>query len=116
MENPLIILHTLGQRIWLDNLSRTLLKEGVLQRLVADDALAGVTSNPTIFFKAISDSPYYRDELGALKRDKSLSPERRYERLAIRDIQNACELFHPLYVRTDGEDGYVSLEVSPALA
>jgi transaldolase len=116
MENPLIILHTLGQRIWLDNLSRTLLKEGVLQRLVADDALAGVTSNPTIFFKAISDSPYYRDELGALKRDKSLSPERRYERLAVRDIQNACELFHPLYVRTDGEDGYVSLEVSPALA
>jgi transaldolase len=116
MENPLIILHTLGQRIWLDNLSRTLLKEGMLQRLVADDALAGVTSNPTIFFKAISDSAYYRDELGALKRDKSLSPERRYERLAIRDIQNACELFHPLYVRTDGEDGYVSLEVSPALA
>jgi transaldolase len=116
MDNPLITLHTLGQRVWLDNLSRTLLKEGVLQRLAADDALAGVTSNPTIFFKAISDSPYYRDELGALKRDKSLSPERRYERLAIRDIQNACELFHPLYVRTDGEDGYVSLEVSPALA
>jgi transaldolase len=116
MDNPLITLHTLGQRIWLDNLSRTLLKEGVLQRLAADDALAGVTSNPTIFFKAISDSSYYRDELGALKRDKSLSPERRYERLAIRDIQNACELFHPLYVRTDGEDGYVSLEVSPALA
>jgi transaldolase len=116
MENPLITLHTLGQRIWLDNLSRTLLNDGVLQRLAADDGLAGVTSNPTIFFKAISDSPYYRDELGTLKRDKSLSPERRYERLAIRDIQNACELFHPLYVRTDGEDGYVSLEVSPTLA
>ena len=116
MENPLIILHTLGQRIWLDNLSRALLNDGALQRLAADDGLAGVTSNPTIFFKAISDSPYYRDELGTLKRDKSLSPEQRYERLAIRDIRNACELFHPLYVRTDGEDGYVSLEVSPALA
>jgi transaldolase len=116
MENPLITLHTLGQRIWLDNLSRTLLNDGALQRLAADDGLAGVTSNPTIFFKAISDSPNYRDELGTLKRDKSLSPEQRYERLAIRDIRNACELFHPLYVRTDGEDGYVSLEVSPALA
>jgi len=116
MENPLIILHTLGQRIWLDNLSRALLNDGALQRLAADDGLAGVTSNPTIFFKAISDSPYYRDELGTLKRDKSLSHEQRYERLAIRDIRNACELFHPLYVRTDGEDGYVSLEVSPALA
>ena len=116
MKNPLIALHTHGQRVWLDNLSRTLLKDGVLQRLVTDDALAGVTSNPTIIFKASSESPYYRDELAALKREASLSPEQRYERLAIRDIQDACDLFHPLYVRTDGEDGYVSLEVSPALA
>ncbi|MGZ8231388.1 MAG: transaldolase [Burkholderiales bacterium] len=114
--NPLITLHNLGQRMWLDNLSRTLLKEGGLQRLVIEDALAGVTSNPTIFFKAISESPYYRDELEALKRDRSLSAEQRYERLAIRDIQDGCELLQPLYVRTDGEDGYVSLEVSPALA
>jgi transaldolase len=116
MENPLITLHTLGQRIWLDNLSRTLLREGGLQRLIADDALAGVTSNPTIFFKAISESPHYRDDLVALKRDPSLTAERRYERLAVRDIQEACDLLLPLYVRTDGEDGYVSLEVSPALA
>jgi transaldolase len=116
MENPLLTLHTLGQRIWLDNLSRTLLEEGVLARLVAEDGLAGVTSNPTIFYKAISESPYYREELAALKRDARFAPERRYERLAIRDIQNACDLLHPLYVRTDGEDGYVSLEVSPALA
>jgi transaldolase len=114
--NPLLALHQLGQRVWLDNLSRTLLRDGILQRLVADDALAGVTSNPTIFFKAISESPHYRDELAALKNDRTLSAERRYERLAIRDIQEACDLLHPLYVRTDGEDGYVSLEVSPALA
>jgi transaldolase len=116
MTNPLITLTTLGQRIWLDNLSRTLLKEGALQRLIQDDSLAGVTSNPTIFFKAISESPYYRDELAALKRDPTLTPEQRYERLAVADIQDACDLFHGLYVRTDGEDGYVSLEVSPALA
>jgi len=116
MKNPLITLHNLGQRVWLDNLSRTLLREGGLQRLITQDGLAGVTSNPTIFFKAISESPYYRDELAALKRETKLTPERRYERLAIADIQNACELLHPLYVRTDGEDGYVSLEVSPALA
>jgi transaldolase len=116
MDNPLLTLHTLGQRIWLDNLSRTLLKEGALQRLVTEDGLAGVTSNPTIFFKAISESPHYRDELAALRRDSSLTAERRYEKLAIRDIQDACDLFHPIYVRTDGEDGYVSLEVSPALA
>lgn len=116
MENPLIVLHSLGQRIWLDNLSRTLLREGTLERLIREDALAGVTSNPTIFFKAISESPHYRSDLAQLKREFGLTAERRYERLAIRDIQDACDLFHPLYVRTDGEDGYVSLEVSPALA
>jgi transaldolase len=114
--NPLITVHTLGQRVWLDNLSRTLLDDGVLQRLVAEDALAGVTSNPTIFFKAISESPRYREELATLERDTSLTAEHRYERLAVADIQRACELFHPLYVRSEGEDGYVSLEVSPALA
>ena len=116
MANPLLTLHQLGQRIWLDNLSRTLLKDGILQRLVNDDRLAGITSNPTIFFKAISESPHYRDELTALRNEPNLSAERRYEHLAIRDIQDACDLLHPLYVRTDGEDGYVSLEVSPALA
>ena len=116
MDNPLLKLHTLGQRIWLDNLSRTLLKDGTLQRLIAEDGLAGVTSNPTIFFKAISESPHYRDELARLSSVGDLSAERRYELLAVRDIQEACDLFHPLYVRTDGEDGYVSLEVSPALA
>lgn len=116
MDNPLIELHALGQRIWLDNLSRTLLKEGGLQRLITDDALAGITSNPTIFFKAISESPYYREDLERLKRDASLTPEQRYERLAVRDIQDACDLLHPLYVRSMGEDGYVSLEVSPSLA
>ena len=116
MDNPLITLHTLGQRVWLDNLSRTLLKSGTLQRLIAEDLLAGVTSNPTIFFKAISESEHYAEELAKLRSNARISAERRYEALAVRDIQDACDLFHPLYVRTDGEDGYVSLEVSPALA
>src|SRR3954469_21146288 len=114
--NPLLTLHSLGQRVWLDNLSRTLLRDGTLQRLIAEDGLAGVTSNPPIFFKAISESPHYRDELERARKHPALSPERRYEDLAIADIQAACDLFHTLYVRTDGEDGYVSLEVSPALA
>jgi transaldolase len=114
--NPLLQLHALGQRVWLDNLSRTLLREGSLKRLIDDDGLAGVTSNPTIFYKAMSESPYYRDELAALKRDATLSPEERYERLAVPDIQAACDLLRPLYDTTGGEDGNVSLEVSPALA
>jgi len=116
MMNPLLELHALGQRIWLDNLSRTLLREGVLERLVNEDGLAGVTSNPTIFYKAISSSRYYRDEAAALRREAALTPEARYERLAVPDIQAACDLLRPLHQRTDGDDGYVSLEVSPALA
>lgn len=114
--NPLLELRALGQRVWLDNLSRTLLSEGVLRRLIEEDGLAGVTSNPTIFLKAMSESPYYRDDLARLRRDASLTPEQRYERLAIPDIQAACDLLRPMYEESAGEDGYVSLEVSPALA
>jgi transaldolase len=114
--NPLLTLRNCGQRIWLDNLSRTLLREGVLRRLIDEDGVAGVTSNPTIFYKAISESPYYLDELAALRRDARLSAEERYERLAIPDIQAACDLLRPTFDASGGEDGYVSLEVSPALA
>ncbi|MDP1537898.1 MAG: transaldolase [Burkholderiales bacterium] len=114
--NPLLRLYALGQRIWLDNLSRTLLHEGTLKKLVAEDRIAGVTSNPTIFFKAISESPHYREELQRLKSDPTLSAEQRYETLAIADIQAACDLLQPVFKTTSGEDGYVSLEVSPALA
>jgi len=114
--NPLVQLHALGQRIWLDNLSRTLLREGKLQKLITEDRIAGVTSNPTIFYKAISESPYYREELQGLKADPALSSEQRYETLAIADIRGACDLLQPLHKSTAGDDGYVSLEVSPALA
>lgn len=114
--NPLLRLHALGQRVWLDNLSRTLLRDGSLQRLISNDRIAGVTSNPTIFFKAISESPCYREELQLLRADPALSPEQRYEALAIADIRGACDLLLPLHKSSAGEDGYVSLEVSPALA
>ena len=114
--NPLLRLHALGQRIWLDNLSRTLLRDGTLKKLVADDRIAGVTSNPTIFFKAFSDSAHYRGELQKLKADTTLSAEQRYETLAIADIRGACDTLQPLYKSSAGDDGYVSLEVSPQLA
>lgn len=114
--NSLLRLHALGQRVWLDNLSRTLLRENSLRTLITDDKVAGVTSNPSIFFKAISESPYYREELATLRRDPSLSAEARYEALAIADIREACDLLRPLHTATGGDDGYVSLEVSPLLA
>ena len=114
--NPLLELKALGQRVWLDNLSRTLLREGGLRRLIDEDGVAGVTSNPTIFHKAISESPYYRDDRNLLQADGALSPEQRYERLAIPDIQAACDLLRAVFDASRGQDGYVSLEVSPALA
>jgi transaldolase len=114
--NPLLQLKACGQSVWLDNLSRTLLVEGGLKRLVEQDGVSGVTSNPTIFFKAISDSPHYAEERKRLLADSALTPEQRYEALAIPDIRAACDVLRPEYERTSGEDGYVSLEVSPALA
>src|SRR5690606_8148260 len=113
--NPLLELRQHGQQIWLDNLSRTLLNDGHLARLVADDGLAGVTTNPAIFHKAIADGRYYEDDLAALKRE-SLDAEARYEALVIPDVQRACDLLAPLHAESGGRAGYVSLEVSPALA
>ena len=113
--NPLLQIKQSGQSIWLDNLSRTLIREGGLQRLIDQDGVSGVTSNPAIFFKAISESPYYRDELAQLRAQK-LTPEQRYETLVVPDIQAACNLLKPEFDKSSGRDGYVSLEVSPALA
>jgi len=114
-ENPLLALKALGQHVWLDNLSRTLLQEGTLQDLISQDGIDGVTSNPAIFQKAIAGSPYYREDLERL-RSSGLDAEGRYEALAIPDIQAACDLLLPAYESSSGTAGYVSLEVSPALA
>jgi len=113
--NSLQQIKQFGQSIWLDNLSRTLIQEGGLQRLIDEDGVSGVTSNPAIFFNAISKSPYYRDDVARLKAAKTPA-EPLYETLVIPDIQAACDLLHAEYQRTGGRDGYVSLEVSPALA
>ena len=104
-----------GQRIWLDNLSRALVQQGELQRLIAEDGVAGVTSNPAIFYNAIAKDPAYQAHLAELK--KSLDDaEARYEALVIPDVQAACDLLLPQYRQTEAADGYVSLEVSPFLA
>jgi transaldolase len=104
----------LGQSIWLDNLSRTHLRDGGLSRLV-EQGVTGVTSNPSIFQKAVAESPYYRDDLAAMLGAEP-EPERRYEALVIADIQAACDLLRPVFDASGGDDGYVSLEVAPRLA
>lgn len=115
MTSRLIDIKKYGQKIWLDNLSRELLYSGKLEQLIHEDGIAGVTSNPTIFHKAISSDPLYQADLANLKLSK-LSLEERYESLVIPDIQKACDISLPLYKDSKFVDGYVSFEVSPHLA
>jgi transaldolase/glucose-6-phosphate isomerase len=113
--NPLLALQDHGQSVWLDYIGRHLLVNGELQRLVEQDGLRGVTSNPAIFEKAITSSTDYRDALIALAR-QAFDASSLYEHLAIADIQAATSILRPVYERTHAGDGYVSLEVSPHLA
>ena len=114
--NPLTQLQTFGQSIWLDYIRRDLLQGGELQRLITEDGLRGMTSNPAIFEKAIAGSTQYQDFLDSLAGRTDLDAKGRYELLAIRDIQDAADLLGPVYQTTKKRDGYVSLEVSPYLA
>ena len=114
--NPLQQLQSLGQSIWLDYIRRNLLTSGELQRLIDEDGLRGMTSNPTIFEKAITGSTDYKDFLDSLSGRSDLDAKARYELLAIRDIQDAADLLRPVNQSTKKRDGYVSLEVSPYLA
>ncbi|MGA7561137.1 MAG: bifunctional transaldolase/phosoglucose isomerase [Terriglobales bacterium] len=113
--NPLTQLQTFGQSIWLDYIRRDLMKSGELQRLITEDGLRGMTSNPSIFEKAIAGGQY-QDFLDSLAGRTDLDAKGRYELLAIRDIQDAADLLAPVYQSTKKRDGYVSLEVSPYLA
>jgi transaldolase len=113
--NPLRQLNALGQSVWQDNISRGQLLSGDLKRLIDQDGLSGVTSNPTIFGKAIEGSKDYDEAIGELARaGKNVSEI--FDTLAVEDIQKACDLFRPTYDATQGRDGFVSIEVSPTLA
>ncbi|HEV2489197.1 MAG TPA: bifunctional transaldolase/phosoglucose isomerase [Candidatus Acidoferrales bacterium] len=114
-SNPLITLTEYGQSVWLDYIRRSLLTSGELRRLIEEDGLRGMTSNPTIFEKAITGSTDYSDFLKSLESRRDLDAKARYEMLAIRDIQDAADIFRPVYEKTKRRDGYVSLEVSPML-
>jgi transaldolase / glucose-6-phosphate isomerase len=116
VENPLKQLARFGQSIWLDYIRRSLMTSGELRRMVEEDGLGGMTSNPSIFEKAIEGGEEYADYLKQLRTDKSLDAKGVYERLAIRDIQDAADVLRPVYTSSDRRDGYVSLEVAPYLA
>lgn len=115
MENPLKALQRYGQSVWLDYIRRSLITSGELQRMIEDDGLRGVTSNPAIFEKAIAGSTDYKDLLAAPD-SRTLDAKTLYERIAVRDVQEAADLLRPVYDQSKRRDGYVSLEVSPQLA
>jgi len=114
--NPLVELGKYGQSVWLDYIRRNIITNGELKRMTAEEGVRGVTSNPSIFEKAIAGSSDYGDILATLKSRNDLDAKGRYEVLAVRDIQDATNILRPIYDQTKRYDGYVSLEVSPYLA
>jgi transaldolase/glucose-6-phosphate isomerase len=114
-ENPLVKLAKYGQSIWLDYIRRGILESGELKQMIEEDGLRGVTVNPSILEKAISGSHDYSQAIEALALEGTEAPKI-YERLAVEDVQRAADLFRPLYDRSEGKHGFVSLEVSPYLA
>ncbi|MBV9120230.1 MAG: bifunctional transaldolase/phosoglucose isomerase [Chloroflexi bacterium] len=113
MANPLVELQREGQSVWYDNIRRGLISSGELKRLVEEDGIMGVTSNPAIFEKAIGGGSEYDAQIQTLLRDK---PGEIFERLAVQDIRDAADVLRPIYDRTERLDGYISMEVWPELA
>ncbi len=116
MANPLIDVQKHGQSIWFDNISRDLITTGELRRMVENDGLLGVTSNPAIFEKALASGVGYDPATKALVLQGVEEPKDIFEHLAIQDIQLATDIFYPVYRQTEGRDGFISMEVSPHLA
>jgi transaldolase len=104
-----------GVSTWIDSLSREMLETGELARLMADDAVVGVTSNPTIFQKALAEGDWYDDQLREAKKEIH-DPVELFFTLALEDIRDACDLMRPVWDTTAGIDGYVSMEVDPRIA
>jgi transaldolase len=111
---PLSRLHDAGQSVWLDYIDRPMLLNGDLERRIREDILMGMTSNPTIFEKALAEGTAYDAQLSSLSTEHT--PWELFELLATDDVRRACDIFAAVYERTDGVDGYVSLEVSPGAA
>jgi transaldolase len=114
-NNPLVELEKYGQSVWLDYIRRDFIVNGELRRLIKDDGLRGITSNPSIFEKAIVDSHDYDEDIRSMA-NTGIDAKAIYEAISQRDVRMAADEFRPVYDETDGKDGYVSLEVNPHLA
>src|SRR5688572_21020025 len=113
--SPLHRLSDLGQSVWLDYLSRNFIRDGKLKRMMEEDALVGVTSNPTIFQKAIASGDAYDEQIRDVL-ERTDDPKEVFLELAVRDVSDACGVLRRVWDKGNGRDGYVSLEVDPNLA
>src|SRR5438876_12212240 len=114
-ESRLHQLSALGQSVWIDYLSRRLIHEGELERLMREDAVVGVTSNPTVFQKAIAEGNGYAEQLREVLAEED-DPKEVFLKLAVKDVQDACDLLRSVWDEGQGQDGYVSIEVDPNFA
>ncbi len=114
-QNKIKQIQSLGQSIWLDSFDREMLDSGKLKKMIEEDGISGITSNPSIFEKAIRNSTDYDSDIRSLLQKKR-SYDALFFSIAVKDIQRACDLFYPVYTKTNGQDGFVSIEVSPRLA
>ena len=115
MNTPTRKLHAMGQSLWLDNISRPMLDDGTLARYIAEYSVTGLTSNPTLFEHAIGKGSSYDAQITELARS-GCNGEDLFFKLALQDLRRAADLFRPAHDASDGEDGWVSLEVSPLIA
>ncbi len=115
-ESRLHELSERGQSVWIDSISREWLQNGFLEKLIREDAVVGVTSNPTIFQKSLAGGSWYDEQLREVLRGDEEEPKEIFYRLAVRDIQDACDRLRPVWDAGGGRDGYVSMEVDPTLA
>src|SRR5215471_15487563 len=115
MTNPLLELKTLGQSVWLDDIDRGQLRSGLFQRLIDEDGITGATGNPTIFEHSITNDTTYDEQMHQLIAEGK-SAQEIYEALAMTDVKTVADLLRPVYNQTNGQDGFVSIEVSPFLA
>jgi transaldolase len=114
MSNTLQDLNAAGQSIWLDYIDRTMLRDGSLRKRIENDALTGMTSNPTIFEKALAEGTAYDDQIASAT--GSYTAMELFELVETSDVRDACDIFRPVFDRTKGKDGFVSIEVSPGAA
>ena len=115
MNKEILKINNLGQSIWIDSISRGMIKDGKIESMV-NNGVSGITSNPAIFQKALANENTYNEDIKKLATSGLSDPKKIFQNLSIKDISDACKILHPVYLKQDGNDGFVSIEIDPKLS